>query len=527
MYQVQQQDIDLLKQRVRTIYTKIQLLNDEFAIMDEIEGTFLDGNMTIDAGSDIRRTFSGTIFLKNESWKVAEDARIWINRHVKIYIGYLYQRTQEIRWYPLGIFNFCDNSFCYDSVTKQLNVSCVDLVSQLNGDLAGELVGLETKIYAGDAIRDTLVHSITQLGGIKKYIISYRDAAIPYDMSWDTGATVWDILTDIRDLYYSYEMYFDGDVFVCRRVPMNSEEDVVLGDAVLKDLVISEKVNNSISEVRNVVEVFGATTEADYFLDDIDCDGTPCSVYSIRVKGSDYTAMSKNGKKIAFVVPNGNQQGCRVRFVDSETASVLGEYALYYGTDAEGVDQIIPQDMLPGGTYHVVQFQNGKLYYVGQSQVHAIAVLTNQPPDDSQAGWIGYGEDRDRYGCPNIGYVTNPESPFTTEKIGERLCVCSGGEFDNIYTDELALERCEYEIYKRARLTDTVTLECILIPWLDVNNKVTYRLRNDGESAEERQYMITRLDFDFTSGTMSMTMARFYPFYPNTVKLPEAPTATS
>ena len=80
MYDVQQIDIDLLRQRAKTIYTRIQLLNDNMSVIDEIDGAFIDGSVSIDSGSDIRRTFDGTILVKDKSYMTAETSRIWLDK---------------------------------------------------------------------------------------------------------------------------------------------------------------------------------------------------------------------------------------------------------------------------------------------------------------------------------------------------------------------------------------------------------------------------------------------------------------
>lgn len=284
MYDVQQVDVDILRQRAKTIYTKIQLLNEDMLVMDEIQGAFIDGSVSIDSGSDIRRTFDGTILVKDDSYITSETSRIWIDKRVRVWIGFLYQRTQEIYWYSLGVYNFCDNSFDYDANTKRLKVSCLDMMSSLNGDLGGVLIGSETQIPVDSKIRDAIVKTVTQLGAISKYRISYQDDVVPYDMSWGTGTTVWEILEELRDLYYSYEMYFDDDTFVCQRIPMDSGEPVIITSDLFDQLVISESLSNSFSEVKNVVEVWGETTKANYYSETgsyadggvyLQCDGRP------------------------------------------------------------------------------------------------------------------------------------------------------------------------------------------------------------------------------------------------------------
>lgn len=228
MYDVQQSDIKLLQQRVKTVYTKIQLLNAKFMVIDEIQGVFLDGSISTDAGSDVRNTFDATILVKDKSYITAETSRIWIDKHVRVFVGFLNQRTGEVVWYSKGVYNFNDNSFTYDATTRILKVSCLDLVSTLNGTLGGTLIGSETQIPKGSEIRDAIIKTVTQLGQCSSYRIGYQNETVPYDMKWDTGSTVWDMLTELRDLYYSYEMFFDGATFVCQRVPMDNGEPVVL-----------------------------------------------------------------------------------------------------------------------------------------------------------------------------------------------------------------------------------------------------------------------------------------------------------
>lgn len=404
MYNVQQEDIDILRQREKTIYVKIQLLNDKFMAIAEIEGDFIDGSLSVDSTSDIRRTFDGTIYVRNKTYWTSSTGLVWIDKHVRVYVGIKHQRTQKILWYPCGIFNFMDNSFDYDATTSTLRVSCEDMVSSLNGDLGGVLIGSATQVKAGEKIRDVIVQTVTQLGGITKYRIEYEDATVPEDMEWSTGATVWDMLTELRDLYYSYEMFFDEEgTFVCQRIPMNSEEPIVLDDNILHGLVISESLSNSFSDIKNMVEIFGKSEKVN---------------------------------------------------------------------------------------------------------VHSITKLVGHQPTKAEIA-----ADKANNGCNDFGYIVNPDSPYTIDKIGERILSCSGGDFDDIRTVNLALQRGEYEIFKGARLPDSVSIECIMIPWLGVNNKIGYKLQMKGGHSVE-QYMVSGYNFDFTSGTMSISMYRFYPFYP-------------
>lgn len=121
--------------------------------------------------------------------------------------------------------------------------------------------------------------------------------------------------------------------------------------------------------------------------------------------------------------------------------------------------------------------------------------------------------DKTKYNCDNIDYVVNPDSPFTCDKIGERkqvLCGSDGG-YDKIYTIELVLERARYENWKTTRLQDSVTLELFFIPFLEVNQKISYTSKVTGIT---EQYIIKRISTELLSGVMSMELIKFYPLYP-------------
>ena len=112
-----------------------------------------------------------------------------------------------------------------------------------------------------------------------------------------------------------------------------------------------------------------------------------------------------------------------------------------------------------------------------------------------------------------IAYIVNPDSPFCVEKIGEIRRVCSGGEFDNIYTTQLALERASYENWTTTRFTDSISLTCVAVPWLDVNEKIAYTSPMTGEVIT---CLIEHIELNLAEFTMELRLQRFYPYYPFT-----------
>ena len=92
--------------------------------------------------------------------------------------------------------------------------------------------------------------------------------------------------------------------------------------------------------------------------------------------------------------------------------------------------------------------------------------------------------------------------------------VLSGGEYDNIYADQLAYERCLYELYMSSNMNDNITLSVVPNYLIDVNCKIKYNTNNAlprsivNEDYDEVQYFITKqitypLGVDSTPQTIS------------------------
>ena len=89
--------------------------------------------------------------------------------------------------------------------------------------------------------------------------------------------------------------------------------------------------------------------------------------------------------------------------------------------------------------------------------------------------------------------------------------VCSGDEYDNIYSNDLAAQRARYEIYLRARLHDTINITCVPIYWLDVNQVIEYNLFDE---SDHDLWLVKSINTDFSvDGTQTISAMRYYPLY--------------
>lgn len=506
-YNVTQQDLDLLRQHSKQIYIKLELLNQKGQTIDQMQGALLSGDVSIDSESASRRVANATFAVRDETYLVKETSKIWFDKFVRVMFGIKNIRNQQYSWYSFGKFLFHENSYQYDPSTRTLSVNMVDLMETLTGTLNGQLGALTTTIPAGSNIRSSMISTIQQLGWVDKYLIDEIGAEyginsnissnqnynqVPYDLDFSTGTTIYEIVSTLRDLYPGWETYFDTDgIFVCQRVPTGIENPVVLDEFILDNynLIISESRSNTFSSIKNVTEIWGKCLEVDRYSENCSISG---SQYTVSF--DDLTALENYtifGIKINQT--NGTNPTIKINTLPPYPIVDTDEKAISAGT-------------FQAGQSYCFKYQNSKFYYLGQWQVHGVAMLYCKQPSDSEKI-----ANQKRFNCDHISYVVNPNTPFGVDSIGSRLQVYSGGEYEEIYSDELATQRAEYENWKTTDLLDTVELEMIAIPWLDVNQKIRYTSNITNQTEE---YLTKNISLSLTDGTMSVSLVKFQPLYP-------------
>lgn len=475
---VGQDDYNILSQQIITKYIKLEILNFQYNVVDEISGNLTAMSVNIDSESDLRRSCNLTFVVTDASFDVKAGNRIWLDKFCRPWVGYENIYTGKIQWYNQGIYLINAPSWRYNATTHELSLAGLDLASKLTGLRNGELEGIPTKIPAGSSVREAMIANI-ELAGFTKYTISEcKDVdgniiAVPNDIEIAQGGTVWNIVTQLRDILPRYETFFDVDgVFIYQPIPTGSGDPVIIDDTIWTNLLIDESINNDFESVKNYIEVYGRTLDPSYF-----STNTTYSSSTLSLTVADYPTALTDNTIVGFTTPSTGDisatGGISLK-MNSLAASVLYEY----GTNN-------PVTTLDNDTYYVVYYNQG-WYLMGHQQPVGIA------------------------------YDDNPDSPFYVNgSIGRIRHVLYGGEYENITSDKLALERAKYELWKATRLQDSVTLTSIPNPWLDVNVLISHAIR--GKSQENAaQYIIKSISTDYgIEGTQSINAITYYPLYPD------------
>lgn len=475
---VGQDDYNILSQQIITKYIKLEILNFQYNVVDEISGNLTAMSVNIDSGSDLRRSCNLTFVVTDASFDVKAGNKIWLDKFCRPWVGYENIYTGKIQWYNQGIYLINAPSWRYNATTHELSLAGLDLASKLTGLRNGELEGIPTKIPAGSSVREAMIAAI-ELAGFTKYTISEcKDVdgniiAVPNDIEIAQGGTVWNIVTQLRDILPRYETFFDVDgVFIYQPIPTGSGDPVIIDDTIWPNLLIDESINNDFESVKNYIEVYGRTLDPSYF-----STNTTYSSSTLSLTVADYPTALTDNTIVGFTTPTTGDisatSGISLK-MNSLAASVLYEY----GTNK-------PVTTLDNETYYVVYYNQG-WYLMGHQQPVGIA------------------------------YDDNPDSPFYVNgSIGRIRHVLYGGEYENITSDKLALERARYELWKSTRLQDSIALTSIPNPWLDVNVLISHAIR--GKSQENAaQYIIKSISTDYgIEGTQSINAITYYPLYPD------------
>ena len=337
---------------------------------------------------------------------------------------------------------------------------------------------------------------------------------VPYDQEFSAGTTVMTILTTFRDLYSGYfEMYFEPEknTFIFQVIPTYKYDNYFIENDFIQRVLISESTTVDMTKVRNVCEVWGQTFEPDFYGTEVSYSD---NVYSSYIEGYDDTYY--NGDIVALKIPTTNT-------ADSPCLNLhgFGNIVIYnestYLPIAAG--EITENDT---HVFKIFKKRNSetkeddvKAFHLGMWQVHALAVLTDGTSspktytfsDGTQLQLYSKAYFQKKYNVDRVEFETANASPFTVQKLGEILDVKTSGDYEKITSDDDAAYRAKIENDKNCRLTDSISITTLLLPFLDVNKKITYKPYND---AELHEYIIKSISHDFQGFTSSITLERYY-----------------
>lgn len=563
---ITEQQYSIVKQPYREIHCKVNLLNYKFQVVDDISGMVLSDTWTISATSDIRRT--GTIVIapyNNEDFRIQAGSKIFLDKYVQVFIGIKDEVTEEIIYNNMGIYLINNPTHTFSSTDNSITLQLIDLMAKLTGLRNGALTGYEYQLKEGQDVREVFVAVLAE-AGFDNYDIDISEndyQTIQFDMSVDGTGTLYDILKTVNEnQYINYQMYFDvNGCFHFNHIPSGKDDVTMVDDDIWKYAYISHEVTTDYESLKNDIIVLGKTHTATKYSSDCALNDHTFTMSSASVK------REKNHIKLAFTTPedmipttDGEQYYLNLNGYNAYplkttlgsthfrllpntyyvvklqqfgrwSTSLIGSQGTTTYTlkkalplDDMGIDSVVgcyisalakslneaitegititsydsdTLTMTLSGTLNAEKEWNGRMCYIYN-------------PDTSKTFWQFMGELQPRAEIKD----ENPNSPFYVNgSVGDIKIVLSGGDYDNISTNELALERAQWELYTRDRLLDSLSLTVLPIYWLDVNWLIEITLPTENETKK----FITK-EITMSSGVTSVqtiTLISYYDFYPN------------
>lgn len=311
MINIGAEDYNVLKQQYIKKYIRLELLDFQYNIVDELSGNMTKCSINVDSNSDLRRSCDLGFVVTTSTFDIKAGSKIFLDKMVRPYVGYENMRTGEIQWYNQGIYLVNNPQWSYNASTNEISMQALDLMSKLTGLRNGNLEGIPTKIAKDENVREAIIKTI-ELGGFTKYICEEcktKDGTIvpvPYDIEIDVGGTVYDILSSLRDIMPNYQIYFDiNGVFHYEPIPLAYDDPVLIDDDLFNNVLISENINTDFESVKNYVEVLGHTWDVDYYSPS---DKTTVSGGTITPTFADLTAL-EDGTAVGITLPSDVEAG--------------------------------------------------------------------------------------------------------------------------------------------------------------------------------------------------------------------------
>lgn len=490
-----QNDLNLLKSTTKQIFMKVTLLDEYRQEVESIDGKIKTISFSSTSESDIRKTCN--LSLSYNKLMATSD---WKNRMVELSCGLTDNTTQEYKWYSLGKMLVLNMSTSVSVTGGECKLSLVDLMATMLAE-RGSQMGTRLVIPAGSSIKNALEAIVAEFSPYKLCDIVDFEDVVPYDIETNIGTYPFEAIKELLNLHPYYECFYDNEgVFVVREIPTKIEDPIDIPSDVITPMLISELSPMDLSKIKNTTEIWGRSLDAMYTA--LGCESFG-KKYVLTI--DDTFKNLEEGATYGFTPDATSRDGQLIQIQDTDelfiyTENGIGDYVQ------------IKEGAMQAGVPYVVRYSENKFVLQGELEIHAIIQEINEMPSESEQKRF-----KEHNACREVQWIVNPESTLACringigQISGEVRQVLQDGEYSNIYTTQLAFERARYENWLKLRVQDSIDLEMVLIPWMELYHKIEYISPLTGEQITA---IVQSIDYDFKRWTMKVKCSRFYPYYP-------------
>lgn len=257
---ITQNQYSVLQSTTRRLKVKIELMNENEAIISTLKGLAIDGSIDLSNNNNYRRTASLKMVLNDNNLIPSEKNKLWFNKRIRLWLG-LVDFNDETVWFNFGIYAISDVDLNYDTSEKIISVELLDKMAFIDGTLGGTLANEVEILPEGIDVNTALRAVFSSLGKLSMddIIIDGLNATIPFEITQDPNSTIYDLAKQLVELYMGYEMYFDERGYLRIHKIMDKKNDPYVWDFTTNNLNLNINYTNKLdfSNIKNSIYVWG------------------------------------------------------------------------------------------------------------------------------------------------------------------------------------------------------------------------------------------------------------------------------
>lgn len=258
-------EYQVLCQKSREVYTKVEILDPYYRTIGEITGSVTEGDYDITDKVGVRRTSKITLVTKSDDDLLAKRNLLWINRRYRLYQGIKSNIDDEVVWFLIGTYVISDPKVdCNLKSHNVIEIEGLDFVALMddtfgNGSKEAKIV-VEPGGNLSEAIGKTLALNGDEVMRMTANIEPTK-FTVPHKVERKQDDSLWDTLKELLEMYMNYEGFFDVHGKFNYRKCSNLFRDAVVWDFTQNDLILKLSEDFDYKNFRNQIDVYGRTDE--------------------------------------------------------------------------------------------------------------------------------------------------------------------------------------------------------------------------------------------------------------------------
>lgn len=298
---------------VRYLYIKIEILDEQDNVINELSGMAIDGSFNI-TDTVIRRTCNVTFQLEEGYLPTDTNSLFWINKKFHLFIGLATVAQDTIYWFDKGIYVIKDPDINITVNHNTITINGLDKMALYSGDIDGQLSTNTLVTVESGATRRGVVKAVMMNDGEQENNIIINnpinsvimDEAIPYNIESAISDNTTDILDKVVDTLANYQYYYNlAGNFIFEPKPIKGDfknSNIEWDFEQNNNIIISITKAIDYANIKNRITIWGGVHEDGYqpsyelILTDNDADfgDSPFTVEKLNEKHSNGSTMYRD-----------------------------------------------------------------------------------------------------------------------------------------------------------------------------------------------------------------------------------------